>query len=201
MSAWQTTVQHVRNCSLCEPKLPLGARPVIQFHPHARILIAGQAPGIRVHRSGKPFDDPSGERLRAWLGVDKSDFYDARQFAILPMGFCYPGTTSSGDAPPRPECADAWREQLLEQLPHLQLTLAIGQYAQQWHAQQLTGIKLQRKLTERVKNWQAWLEQGILPLPHPSPRNNRWLAKNPWFEDEVLPELKAQIARWRGSQK
>tara|TARA_B100000700_G_scaffold330546_1_gene457360 strand:- start:3090 stop:3692 length:603 start_codon:yes stop_codon:yes gene_type:complete len=200
MKAWQTTVDEVRHCTLCEPELPLGARPVIQFHPSARILIAGQAPGIRVHRSGKPFDDPSGERLRSWLGVDKPDFYDACQFAILPMGFCYPGTTASGDAPPRAECADAWREQLLAQLPHLRLTLAIGQYAQQWHGQRLPAINPVRTLTERVKNWRAWLEHGILPLPHPSPRNNRWLAKNRWFEDEVLPELKAQIAQYRGAQ-
>ena len=171
----------------------MGARPVVQFHPNARILIAGQAPGRRVHESGKPFDDPSGDRLRDWMGVDKADFYDPQQLAIVPMGFCYPGTGKSGDLPPRKECADTWRASILAELPNLELILAIGQYAQQWHVKTTT----RQTLTQRVKDWQKHLEQGVLPLPHPSPRNNLWLRKNPWFEVEVLPELKQRIAQLR----
>jgi uracil-DNA glycosylase len=182
-------LEQVRRCRLCEPELPCGARPVLQCAPNARILIAGQAPGSRVHASGIPFDDASGERLRRWLGVDRRQFYDPASIAILPMGFCYPGTGKSGDLPPRAECAATWRRQLLDRLAHIELTLVLGQYAQAWH---LDGRK--RSLTERVKDWRAgWPE--MLPLPHPSPRNNRWLRQNPWFDSEVLPELKARVSR------
>ncbi|WP_420038566.1 uracil-DNA glycosylase family protein [Idiomarina piscisalsi] len=168
--------------------MPMGARPVVQLHPNAKILVAGQAPGRRVHASGKPFDDPSGDRLRQWMGVDKSTFYDAEKLAIIPMGLCYPGTGKSGDLPPRPECAPAWRHKLLEQLPNLELTLAVGQYAQSWHIDEP-----KQTLTERVKNWEHYWPD-VLPLPHPSPRNNLWLKRNLWFEDTIIPTLQKRIA-------
>ncbi|TMN71725.1 uracil-DNA glycosylase [Pseudoalteromonas sp. S1727] len=174
----------VSNCVICEPDLPLGARPVIQFNPSARILIAGQAPGLKVHQTGVPFDDASGQRLRQWLGLDQEDFYDAAQIAILPMGFCYPGKGKSGDLPPRKECAPAWRAQLLAALPNIKLTIVLGKYAQAYHLPQTKHLSL----TELVKSWREYWPT-ILPLPHPSPRNNIWLSKNPWFEQEVVPQL------------
>ena len=179
----------VRNCTLCSPHLPLGLNPVFQIHPGAKILIAGQAPGSKVHATGIPFDDPSGNRLRDWMGIDKSIFYNSQKIAILPMGLCYPGTGKSGDLPPRKECAPTWRNQLLGLMPNIQLTLVIGQYALDWH------LKNQKKknLTETVKAWREYWPDH-LPLPHPSPRNNIWLKKNPWFEDDVLPELKRCVA-------
>lgn len=189
MSSWQNLLTEVRQCTLCEPELPMGARPVVQLHPNAKILVAGQAPGRRVHASGKPFDDPSGDRLRQWMGIDKATFYDAEKLAIIPMGLCYPGTGTSGDLPPRPECAPAWRQKLLEQLPNLELTLAIGQYAQSWHIDEP-----KQTLTERVKNWESYWPE-VLPLPHPSPRNNLWLKRNPWFEDSIIPMLQERVAR------
>ena len=180
----------VRACTLCAGQLPLGPRPIVQVAAQARILIAGQAPGSRVHASGIPFDDPSGERLRDWLGVDAQTFYDARRIALLPMGFCYPGTGTSGDLPPRPECAPAWRAQLLAALPGIQLTLVLGQYAQAWHL----GAAAAGSLTDTVADWRRhW--PAILPLPHPSPRNNLWLKRNPWFASEVLPALRERVAR------
>jgi uracil-DNA glycosylase len=178
----------VRACTLCAEHLPLGPRPVLQVHTSARILIAGQAPGRKVHASGVPFDDASGERLRAWMGVTREQFYDATQIAILPMGFCYPGTGRSGDLPPRPECAPAWRAALMARLKKLQLSLIIGQYAQDWHLPAHDGT-----LTEMVRGWREHWPQA-LPLPHPSPRNNGWLKRNPWFEAEVLPALRARVA-------
>jgi uracil-DNA glycosylase len=178
----------VRACTLCARHLPLGPRPIFQLHPSARVLIAGQAPGRKVHESGVPFSDASGERLRGWLGMSSETFYDARRIAILPMGFCFPGTGASGDLPPRPECAPAWREQILLRLKNLKLTLVIGRYAQAFH---LPGAKI--SLTETVQNWRnSW--PSIVPLPHPSPRNNIWLKRNPWFEKELLPVLQAHIA-------
>ena len=177
-------LESVRECRLCEKSLPLGPRPVLQIDPRARILIAGQAPGRRVHESGIPFDDASGDRLRDWLGVSSEVFYDPTRFAILPMGFCFPGTGKSGDLPPRPECAEAWRQTLLDSLEQLKLTLLIGQYAQRWH---LSNTK--KNLTETVRAWQDY-GPGIIPLPHPSPRNNIWLKKNPWFAESLLPALK-----------
>ncbi len=188
MSSWQNLLTEVRQCTLCEPELPMGARPVVQLHPNAKILVAGQAPGRRVHASGKPFDDPSGDRLRQWMGIDKATFYDAEKLAIIPMGLCYPGTGKSGDLPPRPECAPAWRQKLLQQLPNLELTLAIGQYAQSWHIDEP-----KQTLTERVKNWESYWPE-LLPLPHPSPRNNLWLKRNPWFEDSIIPTLQERVA-------
>ena len=176
--------QSVRACRICEESLPLGPRPVLQIHPQARILIAGQAPGRKVHETGIPFDDPSGERLREWLGITKDEFYEETKMAILPMGFCFPGTGKSGDLPPRPECAETWRQRLLDSLGQIRLTLVIGQYAQRWHLPQRRG-----NLTETVRAWQEYTP-GIIPLPHPSPRNNIWLKKNPWFSKELLPSLK-----------
>lgn len=165
----------------------------MQFHPDAKILVAGQAPGRRVHASGKPFDDPSGDRLRAWMGLNRASFYDPKQLAIIPMGFCYPGTGKSGDLPPREECAATWRASILAELPNIELILAIGQYAQQWHLKTLP----KQTLTARVKDWKAHLRNGVLPMPHPSPRNNLWLRKNPWFETDVVPELKQRVAQLR----
>ncbi len=181
-------LQQVRACDICQPDLPLGPRPVLQFDPRAPILIAAQAPGRKVHETGLPFNDPSGDRLREWLGVDRESFYDAKRFAIIPMGFCFPGTGKSGDLPPRPECAPAWRKELLAQLPNLQLTLVIGQYAHAYHLPESSHPNL----TETVKAWKDfWPER--LPLPHPSPRNNLWLKRNPWFTEEVLPVLRKRV--------
>jgi uracil-DNA glycosylase len=162
-------------------------------HPAARILIAGQAPGSRVHSTGVPFDDPSGDRLRDWMGIDKPTFYDATRIAILPMGFCYPGTGTSGDLSPRPECAPAWRDKLLAAMPHIRLTLLIGQYAQSWH---LIG-KTRANLTETTRAWRDY-GPGAIPLPHPSPRNNIWLKRNPWFVAELLPMLRRRVATGLG---
>ena len=181
-------LKDVQACTLCAAQLPLGPRPVVQVHPDARILIAGQAPGSKVHKTGVPFDDPSGDRLRAWMGIDKATFYDATRIAILPMGFCYPGTGKSGDLPPRPECAAKWRAQLLEQMPGIRLTLVIGQYAQSWHLHDTAKATL----TESVEAWQEYWPK-LLPLPHPSPRNNIWLKRNGWFEKAVLPSLQKRV--------
>jgi len=180
-------LKRVHDCSICEQHLPMGPRPVLQISQRSRLLIAGQAPGRKVHESGKPFDDASGKRLREWMGVDDATFYDADQIAILPMGFCFPGTGKSGDLPPRPECAETWRKRLLEQMPDIKLTLVLGQYAQNYHFPAFRG-----SLTELVKDWQAYWP-ALVPLPHPSPRNNRWLKQNPWFEKEMIPVLQQEI--------
>lgn len=193
-AALQGLLREVRACTICAAHLPLPPRPVLQAGAAARILIAGQAPGRKVAASGVPFDDASGDRLRAWMGIDKAAFHDPDFIAILPMGFCYPGTGASGDLPPRPECAATWRERLLEQLPSIELTLVIGTYAQAWHLKPAGGGA---SLTATVA---AWREHGarVLPLPHPSPRNNGWLQRNPWFEADVLPELKARVHALQG---
>jgi len=189
MTSLASLLAEVRGCTLCAQHLPLGPRPVVQVHSSARILVAGQAPGRKVHETGVPFDDASGDRLRAWLGVSRETFYDASQIAILPMGFCYPGTGKSGDLPPRPECAPAWREKLLARLKSLELTLVIGQYAQDYHLPEAG-----ESLTEVVRAWRKHWPR-VLPLPHPSPRNNIWLKKNPWFEAELLPVLRDRVAK------
>ena len=184
----KNVLEKVRSCEHCIEKLPFGARPVLQVGRSAKILIAGQAPGSKVHATGIPFNDPSGDRLRQWMGVDKAQFYDSDKIAILPMGFCYPGKGKSGDLPPRKECADLWRNQLLELMPQVELTLVIGQYAIAWH---LPEAK-KKSLTDTVKDWKThWPNQ--LPLPHPSPRNNIWLKKNDWFEDEIMPLLQKRV--------
>jgi uracil-DNA glycosylase len=188
MATLPALLADVRACTLCAEHLPLGPRPVLQVHASARILVAGQAPGRKVHASGVPFDDASGERLRAWMGVTREQFYDAKQIAILPMGFCYPGTGRSGDLPPRPECAPAWRGALMAHLKRIQLVLVIGQYAQAWHLSGHDGT-----LTDAVLAWREhW--PAALPLPHPSPRNNPWLKRHPWFETDVLPALRSRVA-------
>ena len=185
--AFADLLESVRTCRLCEEFLPLGPRPVVQLDPQATILIAGQAPGRSVHESGVPFDDPSGDRLREWLGISREIFYDPTRVAILPMGFCFPGTGMSGDLPPRPECEKAWRRQLLAQLTQVRLTLVIGQYAQKWH---LPDVR--KNLTETVRASKDY-GPGVIPLPHPSPRNNIWLKKNPWFAEALLPDLQSAV--------
>ncbi len=187
MTTFSNLLTEVQACTICAAHLPHGVRPVFQIHPQAGILIAGQAPGRKVHESGIPFDDASGDRLRDWMGISRDVFYDPKRISILPMGFCYPGTGKSGDLPPRPECEPAWRGQLLSHLKNLQLTLVIGQYAQDYHLP-----KEGKSLTEIVMAWRDnW--PIVIPLPHPSPRNNIWLKRNPWFESEVLPVLKDRI--------
>lgn len=188
MTAANRLLKEVRACELCAGQLEHGVRPVLQFDPRARILIAGQAPGRKVHESGVPFDDASGERLREWLGIDRATFYDPAQVAILPMGFCYPGTGRSGDLPPRPECAPAWRDLLLRHLRDLSWTFVIGRYAMAWHLN-LTSPDV----TTTVREHRTLARQRITPLPHPSPRNNIWLRKNGWFADEVLPLVRRRV--------
>ncbi|MFA4742428.1 uracil-DNA glycosylase family protein [Vibrio vulnificus] len=177
----------IRACQVCASALPLGANPVVQAHSEAKILIIGQAPGTKVHHSSIPWNDASGNRLRAWLDIEKPTFYDPKQIAIMPMGFCYPGRGQSGDLPPRKECAPLWHETLLKHLPNIELTLLIGQYAQNRYLSNKP-----KTLTETVQNWQAWLPD-YLPLPHPSPRNTLWLRKNPWFEEQTVPYLRQQV--------
>jgi len=177
----------VRACTVCAPFLPLGPRPVVQFSSTARILIIGQAPGTRVHRSGVPWDDDSGHRLRDWTGLSTDDFYDPAKVALMPMGFCYPGKGASGDLPPRPECAPLWHERILAQLPTDRLTLLVGLYAQ---ARYLPGKAL--TLTERVRRF-ATYGPSVIPLPHPSWRSIGWQTRNPWFESDLLPVLRASV--------
>jgi uracil-DNA glycosylase len=183
-------VAAVRRCTLCADKLPLKPNPVFRIQPTARLLIVGQAPGIRVHRTGIPFNDPSGDRLRLWMGIDRETFYDDSHLAILPMAFCYPGTGKRGDLPPPPECAATWRRKLLAHLPNLELTLMVGQYAQRWHL----GPAVKTTLAETVRAWREY-SPDRLPLPHPSPRNNGWLKNNPWFERDVVPFLRDRVRR------
>ncbi len=188
-------LREVRACRICADVLPAGPRPVLQASASARILIAGQAPGRRVHETGLPFNDPSGDRLRQWLGVDRETFYDPEQMAIVPMGFCYPGTGKSGDLPPRPECAATWHEQLFAQMPNIELTVAIGQYALRYHLnRQHPGHRVARRsVTEQVAAW-AEFAPHLIPMPHPSPRNQLWLKRNPWFEADVVPTLQQRVA-------
>jgi uracil-DNA glycosylase len=182
-------IQQAKNCTICAPYLPNGCRPVFTVHPAAKILIIGQAPGRKVHETGIPWNDASGKRLRQWLGVDDALFYNPEIFAMMPMGFCYPGTGKSGDLPPRPECAPQWHNALLQVMPHIQLTLLFGQYAQERYL----GSERKTNLTETVKHWQLYLP-NYLPLPHPSPRNQIWERKNGWFHEEVLPWMRERVA-------
>jgi len=178
----------VRACRACEQHLPLGPRPIVRAGADARILIVGHAPGARVHASGIPWDDASGDRLRKWLGVDVASFHDESQFAIVPMGFCYPGRGKGGDNPPRRECSQLWLDSLLDKLPQIQLTLLIGQYAQR----HFLGTRRKPSLTETVRAWQDY-SPTFIPLPHPSPRNQPWFQRHPWFESEVLPMLRGRV--------
>ncbi len=179
--------KEISACTLCKD-LPLGPKPIFQIGTSAKILIAGQAPGSKTHVKGRPFDDQSGIRLRKWLGVSDEQFYDPDIFAIVPMGFCFPGTGKGGDLPPRPECEAAWRQPVLDTLANIELTLILGQYALDWHV----GDRKSKTLTDTVKRWEEFWPDN-LPLPHPSPRNIRWFKANPWFEDEVIPELQKRV--------
>jgi uracil-DNA glycosylase len=181
----------IRACNLCAQHLPNDPRPVVRGSSGSSILIVGQAPGRRVHETGIPFNDPSGDRLRDWMGIDRKTFYDESRISLLPMGFCYPGTGKSGDLPPRPECANAWRDRLLGALPAIKLTLLVGRYAIAWHLFPERGRP--PTVTETVRRWRDWWP-GLVPLPHPSPRNNLWLRRNPWFAEELLPQLKQRVA-------
>lgn len=188
MTSFASLLHRVRACTICAGHLPQAPRPVLQLHPQARILIAAQAPGRKAHAAGVPFDDASGDRLREWMGVTREVFYEPERIAILPMGLCFPGTGKSGDLPPRPECAAAWREQLLGRLRHIRVTLVVGRYAQAYH---LAGHR--PSLTETVRDWRScW--PATIPLPHPSPRNALWLSRNPWFAAELLPRLRQRVA-------
>ena len=180
----------IRACRLCEADLPLGPKPTLVAAASARILIAGQAPGTRVHATGIPWNDASGDRLRAWLALDRTAFYDARRIAIVPMGFCYPGKNASGDLPPRPECAATWHDSLLDLLPNVRLIVAAGSYAHAYHL----GRRRKATLTETVRAWRTFRPK-VVPIPHPSWHNTRWLKQNPWFEAETIPYLRARVAR------
>lgn len=187
----ESLLAEVRACRMCEDVLPLGPRPVLRAAKTARILVVGQAPGTRVHETGIPWNDPSGDRLRAWMGVDRDTFYDERRIAIIPMGYCYPGRNPrGGDLPPRRECAEHWLARLLAQLPHIELTVLAGQYAQRHY---LAG-KTKETLTDTVRAWREYYPEYV-PMPHPSPRNTFWLQQNPWFEAEVIPALRKRVRR------
>lgn len=186
-ASFSSLLDSIAACRLCAAHLPLGPRPVLAAHPKARLLIVGQAPGLRVHQTGLPWDDASGERLRDWLGITRDVFYTASRVALVPMGFCYPGRGRNGDNPPRPECAREWHPRLLPQLAKVRLTLVVGRYAMA-HQFQTAG-----SVTDTVAAWRDFLPTHI-PLPHPSPRNNIWLRRHPWFEQELLPELQRRVA-------
>lgn len=188
--ALENLLNQARACRTCEAHLPLGCRPVVAASAAARLLIIGQAPGTRVHESGIPWNDPSGDRLRGWMGVDRDGFYDPARIAIMPMGFCYPGRDKGGgDSPPRPECAPQWHGPIRALLPNIELTLLVGGYAQAYY---LGGRK--RSVTDAVGAWREHLPD-YLPLPHPSWRTNSWAKRNPWFEAEVVPELRSHVRR------
>lgn len=178
----------IKKCTLCLPHLENGVNPVVSVSPRSKVAIIGQAPGSVVHRTGIPWNDKSGQRLRAWMAVDDETFYDTDIFGIIPMGFCYPGKGKSGDLPPRKECAPLWHQQLFDQMKDLQLILLIGQYAQQYYL----GKRRKRTLTDTVSGYEDYLPK-FFPLPHPSPRNNIWLKKNAWFEETVIPDLRRKI--------
>ena len=184
-------LSEIRVCRICEKHLPLGPRPVLRAAASARLVIIGQAPGTRVHESGVPWDDASGERLRSWLDLDPEQFYDESRVAIVPMGFCYPGVAKNGgDKPPRPECAAAWHGPLLEHLEDVDLTLLVGGYAQKYYL----GRDMRRTMTETVADWRTYLP-SLLPLPHPSWRNTTWLKRNTWFDSELLPVLRRRVRK------
>ena len=180
----------IRACTICRD-LPLGPKPILKLSAEAKILIVGQAPGRLTHAAGLPFDDVSGDRLRNWMGIDRKVFYNDPRIGILPMGFCYPGKGKGGDLPPRPECAEAWREAALAAMPKVELTLVIGRYAIDWHLPEMQGARI----SDVVKDWQRFWPDHIV-LPHPSPRNNRWLKQNPFFEAEVLPRIWERVSEY-----
>jgi uracil-DNA glycosylase len=181
-------LSEIRNCTICKEFLPYEPRPIIQASDRSKILVIGQAPGLKVQKSGIPWDDASGNNLRAWLGIDKQTFYDEKIFALIPMGFCFPGNGKSGDLPPRPECAPLWHDRVLDMMPNLKLTLLVGRYAQNHYLQN----SAKNTLTETVRNYNEYLP-NYFPLPHPSPRNNIWQKKNGWFEENLVPELQKRV--------
>ncbi len=193
MNTLEQLLTQVTNCRVCQPYLKLGCNPVIQANEAAKLLIIGQAPGLKVHHSSIPWNDPSGDRLRQWLALDKEQFYDPKQIAIMPMGLCYPGKGRSGDLPPRKECAPLWHTPILKQLPNIEMTLLIGQYAQNYYLQDKP-----KTLTETVKSWRRWAPH-YLPLPHPSPRNTLWLRNNPWFEEDVVSYIRDHVHQQLGN--
>jgi uracil-DNA glycosylase len=186
----QKLLHKVRSCRVCEKHLPCEPRPVLRASTSAVLMVVGQAPGRKVHETGIPWNDPSGDRLRSWLNLSRDEFYDEKRIAIIPTGFCYPGKAVGGDMPPRPECAPLWHPPLRKFLPHLRLTLLIGSYAQAYYL----GHRSKKTLAETVRSYEEYLPEFI-PLPHPSPRNIRWFKKHPWFEKEVVPFLKASVHR------
>ena len=188
MTKMDVLLSEMRACRLCQAELPLGPRPIVRASTTAKILIVGQAPGRRVHESGIPWNDPSGDRLRLWLQLTREQFYDERQIAILPIGLCFPGSGPRGDAPPRPECAPLWHPKLRVLLPKVGLSLLIGQYAQAYYL----GKRRKKTLRETVLAYTEYLPE-FLPLPHPSPRNQLWLKQNPWFVQEVVPLLRTRV--------
>ena len=183
-------LEDIHSCTLCSKHLPLGPRPIVSLHPKSKILVIGQAPGTKVHASGVPWGDASGKELRRWLGVSEEVFYDEKIFALMPMGFCYPGKGSSGDMPPRPECAPQWHNKVLSHLKQIELTILIGQYSQTYYLRD----NAKDSLTETVHSYKTYLPK-FLPLPHPSPRNRIWQKKNPWFEKLVVPKLQSVITK------
>ena len=187
-------INEITACTVCKNFLPYSPRPIFSVSKDSKILIIGQAPGQKVHDSGVPWDDQSGNELRRWLGVDKEHFYDTKLFGLMPMGFCYPGKSATGDLPPRPECAPLWHNQLLANMKSVKLILLIGQYSQKFYL----GDKFKSTLTENVKNYREFLPK-YLPLVHPSPRNKIWQKKNPWFELEVVPQLRKIVNKNLGS--
>lgn len=202
MTNIEILAQQVRQCDLCSANIPLPPRPIFSVHANAKILIAGQAPGIVTHEKNAPFMDKSGARLREWMGINEAQFYQEDDIAILPMAFCYPGKVKGGDLPPPKICAKTWRNKLLAHMPKLELCLLIGKYAIDWHVNEHEYLQKQHTLSATVKDWQKFNTNSIgytgdsieyIPLPHPSPRNNIWLKKNPWFEHEILPFLRQRV--------
>lgn len=181
-------INDIRNCSVCEAHLPLGANPIVSFSPQSKIILLSQAPGRIAHEKTKAWDDPSGRKLREWLGVTEAQFYNPNNFAILPIGFCYPGKAKTGDLPPRPECAPLWHTKVLKELKNVKLTILIGSYSQKYYLKD----KMKRTLTETVSNFEDYLPE-YFPIPHPSPTNRFWRSKNPWFEELVVSKLKSEV--------
>src|SRR3990172_8403648 len=191
----QRLIAEARACRLCEAHLPLGPKPVFIADEGARLLIVGQAPGRRVHETGIPWNDPSGDNRRAWLQLERAAFYDSRRIGIIRAGLCYPGTGKGGDLPPRPECAPLWQPRFRAALPAIRLTLLMGQYAQAYYL----GERRKKTLAATVHAWREYTPE-FLPLPHPSPRNRLWLRRNPWFERDVIPALRRRVRAVLGSE-